>query len=249
MKNQNYNYYEDLKYISKRLDNEIIILNPLRYLPFYMIFNKLSCNYNLYYIKKLPFTSYFQENLNSAKEVSRSMIVKTKIGIILPLYMTLDYFLTDNSNKFKEFLYWHLLCSFAIPYYFMNLTTKLISPLSFSKDYEFGKLKFNIISFTTYFVLIHLLRKNKHMIFSDTKNDVVISKKEEVKVISKTEKVLEVEKIKNESQIKPIINTQTKKADEEPIISIVEKKSNILERYSINLVFDDKDVKCVINKL
>ncbi len=26
--------------------------------------------------------------------------------------------------------------------------------LAFSKDYEFGKLKFNIISFTTYFVLI-----------------------------------------------------------------------------------------------
>lgn len=248
MKNQNYNYYEDLKYITKRLDNEMIILNPLRYLPFYMMFNKLSCNYNLYYIKKLPFTSYFQENLNSAKEVSRSMIVKTKIGIILPLYMTLDYFLTDNSNNFKEFFSWHLLCSFAIPYYFMNLTTKLISPLSFSKDYEFGKLKFNIISFTAYFVLIHLLRKNKNLIFSDSKYDVVINKKEEGKGISKTEIVREVEKVNNESQIKPIINTQIKK-NEEPMISLVEKKSAILQRYSINLVFDDKDVKCVINKL
>lgn len=237
MTNQNSNSFNELRKIYRKLDNEVVILNPFRYLPLFMIFDKLSCNYNLYYIKKVPFTSYFQENMNLTKEVTKSMIIKTKIGILLPLYVSIDYYFSKNIN-INEFLSWHAICSFIVPYYFMNLTTKLISPLSFSKNYKYGKLKFNIMTFTTYFLLIHLFRMNKNLIF---KEDMV-----------KTEVIVEKEIKIEEKPLLKLIETTEKVQEKEVIIEPVKYKVNPLrkiEKYNINLLFGERDVECVINKI
>lgn len=237
MKNQNTNSFDELRNIYRKLDNEIVILNPFRYLPLFMIFDKLSCNYNLYYIKKVPFTSYFQENMNLTKEVTKSMLIKTKIGILLPLYISIDYYFTKNTNM-NEFLSWHAICSFIVPYYFMNLTTKLISPLSFSKNYKYGKLKFNILTFTTYFILIHLFRTYKNLIFKEDtiKTEVIAEKEDKVEV----KPLLKIIETKEQVLEKEVIN--------EPVKYKVNPIRKI-EKYNINLLFGERDVECVINKI